>query len=103
MLRGCRENQNNFVFVPICPLADLADASDGFSRPTCFLDVPIFAVVFDDTAICRYRFVVQGMGGCALAKNEERARPYYRAQFQNRGVREESNADQNRVEKWAEQ
>jgi hypothetical protein len=63
--------QNNFVFVPICPIADLADASDGFSRPTCFLDVPIFPVVFDGTAICIYKSLVQEMGGRTVARNED--------------------------------
>jgi hypothetical protein len=63
--------QNNFFFVPICPLADPAYASDGFSRPTCVLDVPIFAVDFDGTAICIYKSLVQEMGGRTVARNED--------------------------------
>ena len=63
--------ENNFVFVPICPIADLADASDGFARPTCVLDVPIFAVFFDGTAICIYKSLVQEMDGRTVARNED--------------------------------
>jgi hypothetical protein len=69
------EIQNNFVFVPFCPLADLADASDGFSSPPCFLDVTIFAVVFDGTAICTYKSLPQEEADHNLAKNEESVPP----------------------------
>jgi hypothetical protein len=64
--------QNNFDFVAICPLADLAYASDGFSRPTCGLDIPIFAVVFYGTDICRCKSLVREMGASRLTSPARR-------------------------------
>ena len=43
----------------------------GFSRPTCVLDVPILAVDFHGTDICRCKSLVQEMGGRTVARNED--------------------------------